>query len=331
MRNNRLERIAYILYLLQNGGRFTFLELQEKIEAKFNKKLMSRQLRKDFKYLREVGINNIPVNIKVKNLKYYLSNEFTFRTENLNQTEKATLPFLMGILKPYVQIPAVSALLDNLISEHKIQTTEIKQMSVAFQSSKSIQDEINLQKVSLILECIYLQQAIEFNYIKVGEGVKKLERNENVSYRKVFPMQVRVFQNRYFLVGIQIDRKPTVDSVQTFAIDRMINGPNPYIPEDELIPLKFNWAEFFKLAEIKDYFKNSIGIIRNHLIDKEPVFVERWFSGSAASAIVAVPLHHSQEVLQKRADGSIRVRWFVYDNDELKEVLSIYGAACWIE
>jgi hypothetical protein len=326
---NRIQRLHYLVELLEQGMKFTFAEMQLQIEKKFNKKLQERMLRKDLSYLREIGIGKGPLNIKVEDFRYFLSNEFTFRAENLNQIERATLPFLLGLLQPYQKVAAVEALYKNIIEVHRLDTTEVNQMAIAFQSNSAMNDSSQLRKVAVILENIHLQQAVEFNYVKVIQGVNREFSDDQVSYRRMFPLQVKEYLGRYYLVGINISREPTMENIQIFPVDRFINGPNAFIADDSEEPLKFDWKHYYKSTNLSTYFTHCIGILRNHQIDVSPVYVYRWFKEWAASYVEAVPLHWTQEIVQRSQHGAIRVRLNVFDNHELKGRLLSFGEYCW--
>jgi hypothetical protein len=62
--------------------------------------------------------------------------------------------------------------------------------------------------------------------------------------------------------------------------------------------------------------------------DVKPVCVYRWFRGWAASQVQAVPIHASQEIVQK-SGGEIRIRLFVYDTPDVQNIFRKFGEDSW--
>jgi hypothetical protein len=62
--------------------------------------------------------------------------------------------------------------------------------------------------------------------------------------------------------------------------------------------------------------------------DVKPEYVYRWFRGWAASQVQAVPIHASQEIVQK-SGGEIRIRLFVYDTPDVQNVFRKFGEDSW--
>lgn len=332
MYQKRHERLRFLFELFQTGNRWTFKQLNDKIESEFGWPLNVRQLRKDLSHLRYVGFENKPINIRVEEMEYFLSNDYRFRIENLTETEKATLPFLLGLLKPYTEIPAVGALVRNIVDVHHLNRSEVNtDVLVLSQLGQSLQN-IQVDVMNRILNFIYLQQAIEFIYVKVAEGANMELASDNHKTYSIYPLQIKESQGRFFLIAIKVGNEPRIETIQTFALDRIIKGPDPFYEfDDDSEPLNFDWEVYFRKSELKEYFEHCMGIIRNHKTDTQPKNVERWFNGWAASEIQAVPLHSSQQVREVRVDGSVKIRWIVYDNDEVKGILAKYGEYCWEE
>lgn len=120
-----------------------------------------------------------------------------------------------------------------------------------------------------------------------------------------------------------------VKSLQIFPLDRIHrNKVEDSVDQDTLVLKTFDWLSITKAIDLEHYFDNCVGIYRNYLVDKVPSVVYRWLKGWAASHVEAVPLHKSQQVVQ-RSGAEIRIRLEVYDTKELKGVLAKYGKDCW--
>ena len=61
---------------------------------------------------------------------------------------------------------------------------------------------------------------------------------------------------------------------------------------------------------------------------EQPQWIYRWFRGWAASLVQAVPLHHSQEIVESRG-GDIRIRLTVIPTPDLENTFRKFGAYSW--
>lgn len=326
MHSARIERLKFIQEIFRQGHQPTFEELQLKINQQFGE-IKTRMLRADLQYLRTEGLNGHRLSIKVENQKYRLENDNEFSIHSLKDNERGTLPLLFAVLQPYQQFPAVEALLTNLIKVHKLSNAEIKQLTWGMGGQELKQSNAFIQRIIDILGCINKQVAVEFNYHKVTDGAVH-ENNDHIVYRRVYPLQVRTFEGRYYLVGIQVGRDFTAENVQHFPIDRMHRRVDIAYDETSDEPLTFDWQQTVEQTQFADHYKHCIGMYREFGKSVEPQYIYRWFGGWAASQVQAVPLHHSQEIVQ-RDGGNIRIRLYVYPTPDVENVFNKYGENSW--
>jgi hypothetical protein len=234
---------------------------------------------------------------------------------------------LFSILKPYERFPAVEALLVNLIQIHKLNDAEIKQLSWGVgKSARSLSDSM-IQRIVDILGCINKQVAVEFNYHKVTEGAIE-KQDENIVYRRIYPLQVRTFEDRYYLVGIEVGKSLEAENIKHFPIDRIHRRVDIALDEITEQPMVFDWQQVVEKTDFEDHYKHCIGMYREFGRSVKPVYVYRWFRGWAASQVQAVPIHPSQEIVQK-SGGEIRIRMFVYDTPDVQNVFRKFGEDSW--
>jgi hypothetical protein len=93
-------------------------------------------------------------------------------------------------------------------------------------------------------------------------------------------------------------------------------------------PLVFDWRAVVKQTDFENHYRHCIGMYREFGKDVKPVYVYRWFRGWAASQVQAVPIHASQEIVQK-SGGEIRIRLFVYDTPDVQNVFRKFGPDSW--
>ena len=326
MHLSRIARLEFIQNLLREGQNLTFDELKTVISEKLSP-IKTRMLREDLHFLRTEGLNNNRLSIKLIDGKYVLQNDNDFSIHSLKDNERGTLPLLFSILKPYEQFPAVSALLTNLIQVHKLNDAEVKQLSWGIGKSAQSLKAVQIQRIIDILGCIHKQVAVEFNYYKVTEGAVE-NSDENIVYRQVYPFQVRTFDDRYYLVGIQVGREIKAENIQHFPIDRIHRRVDIALDESTDEPLSFNWMKFLQQTDFANQYKHCIGMYREFGKEAQPITVYRWFTGWAASQVQAVPIHPSQQIVQK-SGGDIRIQLHVYNTPDLQNVFRKFGEFSW--
>jgi hypothetical protein len=326
MHASRIHRLEFIQEHLRQGHQPTFEGLQLLIAERFGM-IKTRMLREDLNFLRREGLNGHRLSIKVVEGKYVLQNDNDFSIHSLKDSERGTLPLLFSILKPYERFPAVEALLTNLIQVHKLNDAEVKQLSWGVgKSARSLSDSM-IQRIVDVLGCINKQVAVEFNYHKVTEGA--IERqDENIVYRRVYPLQVRTFEDRYYLVGIEVGKSVSAENIKHFPMDRIHRRVDIALDEITEQPLVFDWQAVVKQTDFESHYRHCIGMYREFGKDVKPVYVYRWFRGWAASQVQAVPIHASQEIVQK-SGGEIRIRLFVYDTPDVQNVFRKFGEDSW--
>jgi len=322
----RIHRLEFIQDHFRQGHQPTFEELQTLIADQFGA-IKTRMLREDLNFLRNDGLNGHRLSIKVVEGKYALQNDNDFSIHSLKDSERGTLPLLFSILKPYERFPAVEALLVNLIQIHKLNDAEIKQLSWGVgKSARSLSDSM-IQRIVDILGCINKQVAVEFNYHKVTEGAIE-KQDENIVYRRIYPLQVRTFEDRYYLVGIEVGKSLEAENIKHFPIDRIHRRVDIALDEITDQPMVFDWQQVVEKTDFENHFTHCIGMYRAFGGSAKPVYVYRWFRGWAASQVQAVPIHPSQEIVQK-SGGEIRIRMFVYDTPDVQNVFRKFGEDSW--
>ena len=325
MHSARRDRLNSIVEYLKKGNQPTFEELQSFI-AESHKSIKVRQLREDIRFLREEGLNGKPLHIEMNGFRYHLINGKQFDYSNLLDNEKYTLPLVFAALQPFERFPSVQAILKNLIQIHNLNPKEIRQFSAAIGTHMSPIDQRFVDRIISIMRAIHEEVAVEFNYYKVDHGAISNDNNDIV-LRMVYPLQIRVFEGRYYLVGLRVDREPTEENIEHFPIDR-IHRRVDLAEDDNNQRIPFNWEDLAEQVDFEHLFKDRIGMYRGYGKKSKPRWVYRWFKGWAASFILAVPLHWSQEVVQQTG-GDIRIRLNVVPTPDLENTFRKFGEASW--
>lgn len=325
MHQRRRERLEAMVSYLEKGHQPSFQELRVLVHEKFSP-IQVRQLRMDIQYLRETGLEHGPLNLRIKGGRYQLLNEQKFDFSNLLQAEKVTLPLVFAALQPFERFPSVKAVLNNLIRIHKLNRKEVKMLGAAIGSHQVPMNELFVDRIISIMQAIHQEKAIEFNYYKVDQGAISPENSEIV-YRVVYPLQIRVFDGRYYLVGLRTEREALASQVEYFPIDRIHRRVDFSVDETTHESIVFNWEALAASLDLESLFTHRIGMYRGNL-DEKPRWVYRWFKGWAASIVQAVPLHPSQEIVDNRG-GDIRIRLTLVPTPDLDNTFRKFGEFCW--
>jgi hypothetical protein len=118
------------------------------------------------------------------------------------------------------------------------------------------------------------------------------------------------------------------ENIKHFPIDRIHRRVDIALDEITEQPMVFDWQQVVEKTDFEDHYKHCIGMYREFGRSVKPVYVYRWFRGWAASQVQAVPIHPSQEIVQK-SGGEIRIRMFVYDTPDVQNVFRKFGEDSW--
>ena len=124
----------------------------------------------------------------------------------------------------------------------------------------------------------------------------------------LFPYLLKEFRNRWFLFCSRVDNM----LLYNFPLDRIKSVE----PID--VPFKEN-PDF----DSEHFFDDVIGVSKN--LRARPLHVVFWASADQCKYIKTKPVHHSQELIEERPDGSCVFRINVVVNFEMYSVFMSYG------
>ena len=211
---------------------------------------------------------------------------------DLEEDERLTVPFLMGILKQYESLPAVKKIMEGLVEQFELDNTESKCASVVISSQPKLAQEDKVVKLAIkILGHIHRGQCIHFHYI----AVNKLDTNiKKASEQKVAPMQIRLYNGIYYLTAINMYNK----SIINFRIDQIRNLRVDELSDEQEEYVNFNYKKLEKETELKTHFDNVLGVW-NHPKEDTVTEVKIKFRDWAASYVKSLPLHPTQIIDEK--------------------------------
>jgi len=214
---------------------------------------------------------------------------------DLEEDERLTVPFLMGILKQYDALPAVQKIMEGLIAQFELDNTESKCASVVISSQPKLIQENKVIKLAIqLLGHIQRSECIHFHYV----AVNKLDTSiQMATEQKVAPMQIRLYNGIYYLTAILLDKKSIinfrVDQIRNFRVDELLNEQEEYVT--------FNYKKLERETELKTHFDHVIGVW-NHPKEDTVTEVKIKFKDWAASYVKSLPIHPTQKIQEKSID-----------------------------
>ena len=329
----RQKRIQLICKKIQNQA--SKAEILQFVNSKFPNRLSSfsdRTFQEDLKAIKLGEFEFINTGLKVLNEKrYYFNIIFSRSTEKysfhedspipefnlLDDGERMTLPFLIGILQPYQNIPAVKKVLLGLEDTFDIEEKELKTAKAIVIPKPKLLNEKEIIALSItILGHISRKECVKFDYISVHHLDERL--NEFSSH-KVIPLEIRLYENLYYLIGFN----KANEKIKNYRLDQIVKlKVFPLIVENSN-EIEYFTDKFVNRLELKEYFKNTIGVWcheKDNLIET----VEITFFDWAASFVRRLPIHATQnitnlDVVKKKLTIEISIKLFPYRVNEKKK------------
>jgi hypothetical protein len=244
---------------------------------------------------------------------------------NLSEDEKLTFPLLLGLLDTEKSMSSVNWLKNALMDDFDYSAKDLNVLPYF----KHIQPELNQQDKMLLLAGQIIDfakrgQAIQFLYNKNGEEKMRL----------VAPLQVRYYDNRYYLLGSAIDEK-TYDLsnlLQTYNMDKFVEkavypavNESDGIPEDDTF-IYYDYKALYKVTRFEELLKHSLGVWYDWKENKLKTYRLK-FTDWAMGIMENKKIHPSQVIKEKNSDFLI-VEITVWENKEIDYFLGRFGNKC---
>lgn len=137
-------------------------------------------------------------------------------------------------------------------------------------------------------------------------------KDRTASWKTVFPIQLKEFNNRWYLIGWARHSEEQEPFIISLALDRM-----------EQSPVETATLGIFphpKQIDASAYYEHLIGVTKMGA----PEWVELSFTPDRADYVLTKQIHPSQQADQQ-ADGSYRIKLFVELNKELEARILEFG------
>lgn len=301
-------RIELICQKIRQGASID--EIIEYVNKKINSKVSNevnygkrtfendlRSIRKgDFMYsnnIKPLGDYYFFISYKKSENKYYFHEDHEEpEFDEITEEERLTIPFITGILKQYESLPAVKKIISRIDDLFEIDSKN--KTTLLSPQPKLIDEDKSIKKVIQLLKHIKNKECIEFNYITVH----KLNTNsETKKIKKVIPIQLRVHDNFYYLIGFDLEKK----ELKNFKIDQIFNKIDALCDENEEI-IYFDPKDKI-ITSIDERFKNTLGVWVHK--DEDPIRkVKIKFRDWAANYVSKIKLHSTQKIINIDFDNN---------------------------
>jgi len=269
--------------------------------------------------------NGYQINSRKFNGKNYFVLDGYPENITLSQEEKLTFPLLLGLLDTEKNMSSVTWLKSALMEEFDYSEKDLQSYPyfVNTQPTLNQQDEL-LLLCGQIIEFIKRGQAIQFLYEKKGE----------IKTREVAPLQIRYYDNRYYLLGSAIDietYEPT-NLLQTYTIDSFVEKKvYPAIKEteelqEEDITIFYDYDALYKATRLEELLQHCLGIWYDWKNNKLKTYRLK-FTDWAMGIMENKKIHPSQVVKEKNSDFLL-VEITVWENHEMDYFLGRFGDKC---
>ena len=243
----------------------------------------------------------------------------------LTEEEQLTFPLLLGLLDTEKKMNAVEWLKGALMDEFDFSKEDV----TPYPYFVHVQPTLNAQDQLLILAGKIIA------YMKRGQAIKFLYTKKNGDeFKQVAPLQIRYYDNRYYMLGSTIDdktNKPT-NLLQTFTLDKFVEKEvYPAIEESDDATadekhLFFDYATLYKATNLEYLLSNSLGIWYDWKTNQLKTFQLK-FTDWAMGLVENKKIHPSQVIKQKNSDFVI-VEITVWDNLEIDYFVNRFGDKC---
>lgn len=261
---------------------------------------------------------------KINGTNYFVLQDSPENTV-LTEEEQLTFPLLLGLLETERKMNAVDWLKIALKDEFNFSDNDLKSQPyfIHVQPSLNNQDEL-LLLAGKIIDFIKKGQAISFLYPK----------NNKFEFKQVAPLQIRYYDNRYYLLGSSYDEKtgqPT-NLLQTYTID-LIEDKQVYPAVDEsdeneltYEPIYFDYVDLYKKTRLEELLRHSIGIWYDWKENSLKTYKLK-FTGWAMGIIKNKKIHPSQKLIEETNDYLI-IELTVWDNPETRNYFNRFLDTC---
>jgi hypothetical protein len=300
--------------LFEKFNNYLEAEGYDKKSLKTLDRIIEKMIEEDYEFL--YGLDGHKRTIKLN---------FTPNKLILSKDELNAFPLIFGNMQTEDDLPTIKKIKDLVIKEYGFRKNDILDSKYFVKTEPEIN---NHSKIILLAGKL-------ISYAKKGIAVKYCYKNKEgiEDYKYVAPIQIRLYDNRYYLLGLDIDSETgmAIDILKNYCLDTFLNYEVMdacYESKDGLGESKtitFNHDELYKKSELQNKLKHCIGIWYDP--KNELKILKLKFYDWAKGIVLNKKLHYSQKVIENKANFVI-IQIAVWDNDEIDFILGRFGDKC---
>jgi predicted DNA-binding transcriptional regulator YafY len=242
---------------------------------------------------------NAPIVVYDKKYYRYEDPDYSITDIPLNENDMNVLSETVEMLKQFKDFSLFSEL-GGIIQrlEDKVYTEKTHQSSIIHLDKN--EHLKGLEHLDTLYQAILKKMVLKLNYQSF-----KARNSSTITFH---PYILKEFNNRWFLVGKKTAKSP----ILTLALDRIISI-------DYDLTLDHINDDF----DGDEYYKNTVGVSVLDASHIKKVILK--VSSLHAPYILTKPLHHSQELIERKDNGQIIISLNVHHNFELERIILGFG------
>jgi hypothetical protein len=243
----------------------------------------------------------------------------------LSKDEINAFPLIFGNMQTEDDLPTIKKLKDLVLKEYGFKENDLIDSKYFVKTEPEIN---NHSKIILLAGKL-------ISYAKHGIAVKYCYRNKQglEDYKYVAPLQIRLYDNRYYLLGLDIDSVSgkANDILKNYCLDTFLNYEvfEAYFETEdglgETKAITFNHDELYKMSELQNKLKYCIGIWYDP--KNELNILKLKFYDWAKGIVLNKKLHSTQKVIENKANY-VTIQLAIWDNHEIDYILGRFGNKC---
>lgn len=315
---SQINRLSVLInYLTTHNSNATFDQIKKHYKEKNIDQVSIWQFRKDKKFLIDSGID-ISCN---SNYEYSIDGVIpqSIKKVLVDDEIKNELPILFNLLNTEENLAAIKWLKKLLNKKYNINENDWNKKDYFSSPVPELPNQDEVIRLSIdIIKHINKRNVIEFEY-------KPVDTSKAMEYPIVAPLQIRLYDGRYYLYGAEnINGTYNLSQLKVMAIDQIRDWEvNVYLINGK--PEKFDYDRFLSKSRLKFYTNYCIGVTIPKKEEERIIYtITIRFYGWAKSYVKNKYIHHSQiEVNKKMNRGKdyVDIQITVYETFELDFIL----------
>lgn len=297
--------------LLEKFNNYLESEGFEKKSLKTLDRIIEKMIEEDYEFIFELDGHKRAIKLN------FIPNKLILSKDEIN-----AFPLIFGNMQTEADLPTIKKIKELVTKEYGFKEKDLIDSKYFVKTEPEINNHNKIILLAGKLISFAKQGIVVKYYYKNKEGVE--------DYKYVAPLQIRLYDHRYYLLGLDIDSVSGMPSeiLKNYCLDTFLNFEvfeACYETEDglgELNTITFNHDELYKKSDLQNKLKHSIGIWYD---PKNELRVYRIkFYDWAKGIVLNKKLHHSQKVIENK-ENFVIIQIAVWENHEIDFILGRFG------